>query len=118
MPSRAHGEEQRGSDILPPARDPQVGVLRRPLGAIAPAQAREGCQGRIPPKAATGLNPWSKEAKELEMRKVEQLEAAQAKPQVRRGAAAVEQEGIDMDAEATDEFARHRLQELDKELVA
>ncbi|CAK0910806.1 unnamed protein product, partial [Prorocentrum cordatum] len=44
-----------------------------------PSKRGEDAKGGAPPKAATGLNPWSKETKELEMlrRKVEQLAAAQ-----------------------------------------
>eukprot|EP00959_Pyramimonas_sp_CCMP1952_P473375 9501642-Pyramimonas_sp.AAC.1 len=51
-------------------------------------------------------------------KKVERLEAAQAPPPGRPGAAAPEFVDVEMSGEPSDDLARQRLQKLDKELVA
>ncbi|CAK0830548.1 unnamed protein product, partial [Prorocentrum cordatum] len=111
-----------GQDWWNVATAASCGMCGRAKGICFKAEVAPNAPSvHVPPRGGTStLNPWSKGAKELEMlrKKVERLEAAQAPPPGRPGAAAPEFVDVEMSGEPSDDSARQRLQELDKELVA
>ena len=88
----------------------------------AAPSTRQASGGQDKAQKPQKLNPWTPEAKELEQlrKKVQKLEAAQqsgAGPKATAAAVAGAGEDVDMEG-ATDEYARQRLQDLDREIAA